>query len=74
MLKFCPFCKNELDDPRLLPCGITLCSDCINKNTKNKKLSCFDCKEKHEVPKNGFEVPKTNSQVLGKHLQDIRSV
>jgi hypothetical protein len=52
----CPKCKNRFEDPRILPCGNSLCQSCIldeidNENKTMKK--CYCCQEKHLLPKEG---------------------
>ena len=46
----CPYCKLKYKDPRILPCGRSLCFDCIEllMSKTNNKLNCPFCKEPHE--------------------------
>ena len=60
----CDQCEGRLDIPKILPCGKTICSFCAPLNllsTVDNKFDCLVCKNKHEVPKDGF---LTNEVVL----------
>ena len=52
-LTTCPYCKNKYDDPRALPCGISMCFGCIQILTENLSLNCV-CKQSHKIPPDGF--------------------
>ncbi|XP_069191431.1 uncharacterized protein [Procambarus clarkii] len=47
----CSVCFNNYDDnqlrPRTLPCGHTICSQCINNAIKNGQLTCPSCRAQH---------------------------
>lgn len=49
----CKTCNDDFDDssrrPRVLPCGHTCCSHCINACIKNGSLNCPGCKKVHKV-------------------------
>ena len=49
----CPYCKNKYNDPRILPCGLSMCYDCIQlkANHENKTVSCL-CNQTHEIELN----------------------
>ena len=53
-------CKKRpkrLDESRLLPCGKTVCSECVlSIQVKEKEFQCLICQDKHEMPKNGLPV------------------
>ncbi|CAF1018971.1 unnamed protein product [Brachionus calyciflorus] len=51
----CPKCNKNIDLPRVLPCGETICSKCI---TSSGLFECFFCKFNHQVPKEGFPLNK----------------
>ena len=46
----CDVCENKMKDPRVLPCGKSLCHECIffwtDKETKTVK--CQHCDKKHK--------------------------
>ena len=55
----CQYCKLKYKDPRILPCGRSLCFDCIelliNKDeNKIETINCPICNENHEKPEIGF--------------------
>jgi hypothetical protein len=48
-------CQEQLDEPKMLPCGKTVCSFCASKIKMNgNQFDCLLCKNKHEMPKNGL--------------------
>ena len=52
----CPKCSKTFEDPRILPCGYSLCQSCILNETDNESNSiakCHCCQEKHSIPKEG---------------------
>ena len=51
----CTNCDRRLSDPRLLPCGKSICLNCsLSIRARYKKFDCLICNEKHEWPKNGL--------------------
>lgn len=53
----CPLCKNNQDEPRLLPCGKSICLRCctIILEQNVKKFKCEICNQLHKIPTNiGF--------------------
>lgn len=56
----CSICEEIYDDPKILPCGETLCRKCIPKmiekykTTNVSQLKCLFCKKIHEITKAGF--------------------
>lgn len=55
----CQKCNEKYDEPRLLPCGKTLCNYCIllieNESTfSTNEIKCPMCKGMHTVSPNGF--------------------
>ena len=52
----CPYCKKNLEDPRILECGESVCNICLISSLNKEKtgLTCEVCNEFHEMPKNGF--------------------
>ena len=52
-------CKNftcKLEDNRLLPCGRSICSKCIDflQSLNENRIKCLSCAEIHDIPANGF--------------------
>jgi hypothetical protein len=53
----CKLCNsNFFDQPRILPCGKTVCENCIIdiEHSNNQKFKCSLCFKDHEIPKDGF--------------------
>jgi hypothetical protein len=52
----CDVCKEKMIDPRILPCGKSLCYDCIDywTNIMSKIVKCKNCGKSHEIPAEGF--------------------
>jgi hypothetical protein len=46
-IMICPICTNKFVEPRLLPCGETICTECAQKQLRNKK--CPFCQEAHNI-------------------------
>lgn len=67
-LKCCQ-CKNKFTDPRILPCGYTLCNKCIS----DSYVSIIDCVcgETHEIPINGFSKNITIELLLDQQPQEV---
>lgn len=62
-------------DPRLLSCGDTFCSSCLqnfaNSNESNNFFTCPKCKEEIKWPENGVDgIPKN---VLFKYFEEVDS-
>jgi hypothetical protein len=71
----CPKCNKRFDDARILPCGQTMCSDCI-ENLSNKlsnTMKCSLCQGTHQITKenNGFPVNKLIMQLLDLHPSEV---
>lgn len=65
----CPRCHQMFVDPRILPCGETICIYCIHELTSTINiLDCFFCKEKHKASddKTGFIQNKFMNQIMSK--------
>jgi hypothetical protein len=46
----CHLCSSRFEDPRLLPCGETLCNKCIrNRCENNGDFRCVFCEKTHQV-------------------------
>lgn len=56
----CLSCGQRFVNPRILPCGETLCEKCVSKMKK-----CFFCNEKHKAPSKGFPLNKVFNDLLG---------
>jgi hypothetical protein len=73
-LKICPLCNEELNDPRLLPCGRTACNDCILKELEKDQeniLRCEFCTETHQMPEKGFPLNQIAATLIKKKANEI---
>jgi len=51
----CQHCQAQLEGPKILPCGETICSYCVSLIQTNLNIfDCLVCKQQHEMPKNGL--------------------
>ena len=52
----CKICENKVVDPRLLPCGKSVCHQCVDLivDTEKKRIKCQNCAKIHEIPDEGF--------------------
>jgi hypothetical protein len=51
----CKHCEGRLDKPKILPCGVTICSFCeISIQVNNQMFDCLVCKKKHEMLQDGL--------------------
>jgi len=66
-LIICPYCKNKYKDPRLLPCGTSLCFDCIQLITRIDagNVKCV-CNQFHMIPVDGFFINTTLAKLVEK--------
>jgi hypothetical protein len=55
LLLLCKNCEGRLEEPKILPCGETICSSCEASIQVNDRIfDCLACKDKHKMPKNGL--------------------
>jgi len=68
----CKQCEGRLDVPKILPCGETICSFCETSIQVNDQMfDCLVCKDKHDMPKNGFIISKSLSKILAIELTNV---
>ena len=61
----CDKCSKRLDEPKVLPCGATVCSSCIAAlKIANFKFDCTMCNKVHIYPADGFPTSKTIQYLL----------
>jgi hypothetical protein len=73
----CELCNQKFDEPRLMPCGITLCNMCVNSIedrlliTNTTCFQCIFCTDHHCVPKNGFPINKPIKKLMSEKPNEI---
>jgi hypothetical protein len=73
----CVHCNRNYDEPKILPCGNTVCQNCIlvhlieNPQFESKtEFKCFMCQEAHSFPQNKcFPINKPLSKLLSKEYK-----
>jgi hypothetical protein len=52
----CEVCDNKMVDPRLLPCGKSVCHRCVDvlADSDKKRIKCQNCAKIHEISDDGF--------------------
>lgn len=63
----CKSCYQEYDEPRVLPCGHTICNKCISSMTNDQltnRISCTLCSNVHQQPLDGFPINSKISQLM----------
>jgi hypothetical protein len=62
----CTICDNKMVDPRLLPCGKSVCHRCVDflADTDKKKIKCQNCAKTHEIPVGGFYINQLAREML----------
>jgi hypothetical protein len=55
-ISICKICENKIVDPRILPCGRSVCHRCVDliADTDKKRIKCQHCGKIHEIPDDGF--------------------
>ncbi len=65
----CKKCSNRYEEPRILPCGNTICHECVT--TEKNEYSCYFCEKNHEKPVDGFPINKSLGELLRYAPNDI---
>ena len=72
----CAKCSRELDEPRLLPCGKTVCNDCISaltssRNPNSNMFECSLCLDEHFMPSKDFPLNESLLKLLEKKPSEV---
>jgi hypothetical protein len=69
----CDVCDNKIIDPRLLPCGKSVCHRCVDilADTEKKKIKCQNCAKTHEIPDDGFLKNVTLQKLLELETKEV---
>ena len=55
----CSKCNERLDEPRILPCGDTVCSQCVTLiQINNERFDCILCVKSHKIAEEGLPINK----------------
>ena len=69
----CRKCKERLDsEPKMLPCGQTVCSHCLNLICVNyNKFKCIICDNEHTMPENGLPINIAIQELSSKQPKEV---
>ena len=72
----CAKCSKEFDEPRLLPCGKTVCNDCISaltiySNPNSNMFDCAMCLDEHFMPSKGFPLNESLLKLLEQKPSEV---
>jgi hypothetical protein len=69
----CKICENKMVDPRILPCGMSVCHRCVDiiADTDKKKIKCQNCAKTHQIPDEGFPKNVTLLKLLEVEAKEV---
>jgi hypothetical protein len=69
----CVVCDNKMVDPRLLPCGKSVCHRCVDAiaDTDKKRIKCEHCAKIHEIPDEGFTINQIAKEMLNFEAKEV---
>ena len=73
----CPNCKQFYSDPKVLPCGKTICNNCINRHLMKSikqpsaEFVCILCSKAHKVPEGGFPTSEFILDLIKEQPQEV---
>jgi hypothetical protein len=81
----CKICDNKMVDPRLLPCGKSVCHRCVDilADTDKKRIKCQSCAKIHEIPDDGFPKNLSLQELLefeakevfrSNHIEELKKI
>jgi hypothetical protein len=81
----CKICENKMVDPRILPCGNSVCHRCVDilADTDKKRIKCQNCGKIHEIPDEGFPKILALQNLLeceakevlqSKHIEEFKTI
>jgi hypothetical protein len=73
ILLICEVCDEKIVNPRLLPCGRSVCHRCVDllADTDRKRLKCQNCAKIHEIPGEGFPKNLTLQKLLEIETKEV---
>ena len=66
----CPLCSNDINEPRVLECGDTLCTGCIKSLSTKNGLRCPVCNELTKVSLNKLPTNKVLVELMTKKSEN----
>jgi hypothetical protein len=65
----CQICKNKFENPKILPCGESICNECLPveinySNNEEQAFICNICNQEHLISANGFPPNKCLAKLL----------
>jgi hypothetical protein len=69
----CSVCDNKIVDPRILPCGKSVCHRCVDilTDTDKKRIKCQNCAKTHEIPEEGFLINQMVQEMLKCEAKEV---
>jgi hypothetical protein len=69
----CTVCENKMVDPRILPCGKSVCHRCVDilVDTGKKRIKCQNCGKIHEIPDGGFYINQIVQEILNCEAKEV---
>jgi hypothetical protein len=71
----CPYCRNRYKEPKVLPCGVSICNRCVNSTVQNTSqtdsFSCCFCSKSHAIPTEGFVDCFALQELLNKRPKEV---
>jgi hypothetical protein len=69
----CKICEKKMVDPRLLPCGRSVCHRCVDllTDTDKKRIKCENCAKNHKIIKDGFPKNLALQQLLECEAKEV---
>jgi hypothetical protein len=69
----CKICENKMVDPRILPCGMSVCHRCVDilADTDKKIIKCENCGKIHEIPDEGFYINQLAQEMLKFEAKEV---
>jgi hypothetical protein len=69
----CTICDNKMVDPRLLPCGMSVCHRCVDilADTDKNRIKCQNCAKTHEIPDEGFYINQIVQEMLKFEAKEV---
>jgi hypothetical protein len=69
----CAVCDNKMVDPRILPCGKSVCHRCVDllADSDKNRIKCQNCGKIHEIPDEGFTINQIAKEMLNFEAKEV---